>query len=208
MPYLFSSFRPQSSTHTHSLTPTLTQDRFGALFFMLLFLALLSLSSLPVWRDEALLFMRERASGVYGTAAYFTSVVLWDVLPLRVLPPGLFTAVSYGMIGLRASGGAVAGHWLVLVVANITAAAANMSIGAAVGSVALANMVGRRVGGRGFMGSWVIVDTRAQGWTTDTSTSNVLPSSAVLSLPWPVTYSAARVLHSGGLVLVAPVRSP
>ncbi|GIL42172.1 hypothetical protein Vafri_236 [Volvox africanus] len=118
------------------------QDRFGALFFMLLFLALLSLSSLPVWRDEALLFMRERASGVYGTAAYFTAVVLWDVLPLRVLPPGLFSKLSYHMIGLRASPGSSGAHWLVLVIANITAAAANMSIGAAVGSVSLANMLG------------------------------------------------------------------
>ncbi|GIL74182.1 hypothetical protein Vretifemale_4181, partial [Volvox reticuliferus] len=118
------------------------QDRFGALFFMLLFLSLLSLSSLPVWRDEALLFMRERASGVYGTAAYFTAVVLWDVLPLRVLPPGLFSKLSYHMIGLRASPGSLGAHWLVLVVANITAAAANMSIGAAVGSVSLANMLG------------------------------------------------------------------
>ncbi|EFJ49894.1 hypothetical protein VOLCADRAFT_104135 [Volvox carteri f. nagariensis] len=124
------------------------QGRFGALFFMLLFLALLSLSSLPVWRDEALLFMRERASGVYGTAAYFTTVVLWDVVPLRVLPPGLFSLVSYGMIGLRPSARSLAAHWGVLVVANITAAAANMSIGAAVGSVSLANMVGGGKGGR------------------------------------------------------------
>ncbi|GFR46198.1 hypothetical protein Agub_g7729, partial [Astrephomene gubernaculifera] len=118
------------------------QDRFGSLFFQLLFLALLSLSSLPVWRDEALLFMRERASGVYGTAAYFTSVVLWDLLPLRVLPPALFSVISYGMIGLRATPAAVLCHWAVLVAANITAAAANMSVGAAVGSVSLANMVG------------------------------------------------------------------
>ncbi len=43
------------------------QNRLGVLFFMLLYLSLMSLSSLPIWRDEKLLFMRERASGVYGT---------------------------------------------------------------------------------------------------------------------------------------------
>ncbi|KXZ50395.1 hypothetical protein GPECTOR_16g568 [Gonium pectorale] len=118
------------------------QDRFGCLFFMLLFLSLLSLSSLPVWRDEALLFRRERASGVYGTAAYFTAVVLWDFLPLRVLPPALFTLVSYPMVGLRADPRSAAAHWLLLTLANVTAAAANMSIGAAVESVSLANMIG------------------------------------------------------------------
>jgi len=32
--------------------------RLGSLFFMLLYLSMLSLSSLPVWRDEKLLFIR------------------------------------------------------------------------------------------------------------------------------------------------------
>ena len=60
------------------------QDRLGSLFFMLLYLSLMSLSSLPIWRDDRLVFMRERAAGAYGTAAYFTAVVLFDFLPLRV----------------------------------------------------------------------------------------------------------------------------
>ena len=47
------------------------QNRLGVLFFMLLYLSLMALSSLPVWRDEKLLFMRERASGVYGTGAAY-----------------------------------------------------------------------------------------------------------------------------------------
>jgi hypothetical protein len=45
------------------------------LFFVLVYLALLSLSSLPLWREERALFLRERASGVYGTGAYFFTVV-------------------------------------------------------------------------------------------------------------------------------------
>ena len=32
--------------------------RLGSLFFMLLYLSMISLSSLPVWRDEKLLFIR------------------------------------------------------------------------------------------------------------------------------------------------------
>ena len=39
--------------------------------------------------------------GAYGTCAYFTSVVLYDLLPLRLLPPLFFVALSYPMIGLR-----------------------------------------------------------------------------------------------------------
>lgn len=82
------------------MPPTL-QDRFGSLFFMMLYLSLSSLSSLPIWRDDRLVFVRERAAGAYGTAAYFTAVVLFDFVPLRLLPPLLFSAISYPMIGLR-----------------------------------------------------------------------------------------------------------
>jgi hypothetical protein len=38
----------------------------GSLFFMMLYLTLMSLSSLPVWREDRLLFLRERANRVYG----------------------------------------------------------------------------------------------------------------------------------------------
>ncbi len=51
-----------------------TQDRFGSLFFCILYLALMGLSSLPIWADDRLLFLRERAAGAYGTSAYFTAV--------------------------------------------------------------------------------------------------------------------------------------
>ena len=84
-----------------------------------------------VWRDDRLVFARERAAGAYGTAAYFTAVVLFDFLPLRcgcisvnlggsvnnylvcvhscaslpscprLLPPLLFSSIAYPMIGLR-----------------------------------------------------------------------------------------------------------
>ena len=54
------------------------------LFFLLLYLSLMALSSLPIWRDERLLLMRERAAGLYNTPAYFTAVVMFDLLPLRV----------------------------------------------------------------------------------------------------------------------------
>ena len=64
------------------------QNRLGVLFFRLLYLSLMSLSSLPIWRDERLLFIRERAAGLYRTPAYFTAVVLFDLLPLRVRPIG------------------------------------------------------------------------------------------------------------------------
>ena len=122
------------------------QDRFGSLFFTLLYLSLSSLSSLPVWRDDRLIFMRERSSGCYQTFAYFIAVVLFDILPLRLLPPALFSIVSYPMIGLRAGLKAWVKNLLALTLHNITSAALSMAIGAAIpSSVAASNMAGSLV---------------------------------------------------------------
>ena len=119
------------------------QDRLGALFFMLLYLSFISLGSLPVWHEERLLFARERAAGAYGANAYFTAVVLFDILPLRVLPPFFFGFITYDMIGLHARCElCLARFVLTLVLSNITATLLSMTIGAAASSVAVANVVG------------------------------------------------------------------
>jgi len=118
------------------------QDRFGSLYFMLLYLSLSSLSSLPLWHDDRLIFVRERASGAYGTPAYFTAVVLFDFVPLRLLPPLLFTLVSYPMIGLRAGLEARCSALLTLVLHNMASTALSMALGAGLPSVAAANMAG------------------------------------------------------------------
>lgn len=65
---------PDSSEYVHNSNVAVTlQDRFGSLFFQVMFLALMGLSSLPIWADDRLLFYRERTAGAYGTGAYFTA---------------------------------------------------------------------------------------------------------------------------------------
>ena len=121
------------------------QDRLGSLFFMLLYLSFMTLSSLPVWREERLLFLRERAAGAYGTAAYFTAVVLFDILPLRVVPP-LFFLVSYFMIGLRHSCGLCLARFAgSLALACVAASSSCMLIGILAPSHATANVIGSLV---------------------------------------------------------------
>ncbi len=52
---------------------------------------------------------------------YFTAVVLFDLLPLRILPPALFAFVSYPMIGLRGPGIRAWAHTLLaLILHNVT----------------------------------------------------------------------------------------
>ena len=137
------------------------QNRMGALFFTLLYLTLMSLSSLPVWREDRLLFLREKAAGAYDTASYFVAVVVFDVLALRVLPPLFFALVAYPMIGLHGFSSSTASSTeaegdasvftlvrcvctfaLVLVLANVAASALCMSVGIVTPSNATANACG------------------------------------------------------------------
>jgi hypothetical protein len=119
------------------------QNRLGALFFMLLYLSFMSLGSLPVWHEERLLFARERAAGAYGTNAYVAAVLLFDLLPLRVLPPFFFGFITYDLIGLHAHCKlCLAWFVLVLVLTNVTATMFSMAVGAAASCVAVANVVG------------------------------------------------------------------
>jgi hypothetical protein len=142
------------------------QNRMGSLFFILLYLTLMSLSSLPLWREDRALFLREKAAGAYDTASYFVAVVVFDVLALRVLPPLFFALVAYPAIGLHgfsantesarsyeASHEATDGvsftrvrcvctFALVLVLANVAASALCMSVGIVAPSNATANACG------------------------------------------------------------------
>ena len=45
--------------------------------------------------------MRERAAGTYRLPAYFSAVLLFDLLPLRMAPPLLFALITYPLIGLH-----------------------------------------------------------------------------------------------------------
>jgi ABC-2 type transporter len=122
------------------MTPGI-QDRFASFFFTILYLSLSSLSSLPIWQEERALCARERAAGVYGSAAYVATTVTFDLLTLRILPPLFLATVGYSMMGLR--GGLVhrLRYWAAITLCNVAAASASMAIGAAASSTSVANTV-------------------------------------------------------------------
>ena len=119
------------------------QNRMGCLFFILIYLALMSLSSIPIWRDQHVLYLRESAAQIYGTSAYFTAVVLFDILPMRIFPPCFFGFFSYWMVGLHKDCTFCLAYFLViLVLSNIASTMLSMAIGAASPSNRVANYVG------------------------------------------------------------------
>ncbi|KAK0500216.1 hypothetical protein EDD18DRAFT_1318341 [Armillaria luteobubalina] len=98
------------------------QNRLGLFFFTLSLFGFSCLSSLGLFANERILFMRERSNGYYSTFTYFSSKVLFDILPLRVVPPLMFGGIVYGLAGLVPT---VAGFWkfmLTLVLFNLTTA--------------------------------------------------------------------------------------
>ncbi|CAM9554685.1 unnamed protein product, partial [Ectocarpus sp. 13 AM-2016] len=121
------------------------QDRFGVLFFLLLYISLLSLTSLPVWREDRRLFLSEAMGGAYGHLPYFTSVALADILLIRVLPPLAFAVVGYPLMGLNSepdNPGCLLWFAGILVLANVTVALAAMGIGALGLPLDLSNLIG------------------------------------------------------------------
>nr|GAT55146.1 ABC transporter protein [Mycena chlorophos] len=121
------------------------QNRLGLFFFTLALFGFSCLSSLGLFANERILFIRERANGYYSTVTYFSSKVLFDILPLRVVPPIIFGGIVYPLVGLVP---AVASFWkfmLILVLFNLTTAMVVLFLSIAIASTSVAGLAGTLV---------------------------------------------------------------
>ncbi|ORX58024.1 hypothetical protein DM01DRAFT_351938 [Hesseltinella vesiculosa] len=121
------------------------QNRLGVLFFMCALLGFASTSALDMFSKERVLFMRERENGYYRPASYFAAKILFDMVPLRVLPPLLMGSVAYYMIGLNAQSVVFAKFLMVLVLFNLCAAGLCFCFATAFKNVAVANLLANLV---------------------------------------------------------------
>ncbi|KAF3924616.1 hypothetical protein AA313_de0202158 [Arthrobotrys entomopaga] len=121
------------------------QNRMGLFFFVLAVFGFSALTSLHVFSQERLLFVRERANGYYAPITYFSSKVVFDILPLRLLPPLILGAIVYPMVGLLPEWGAFFKFLLVLVLFNLATATLCLFIGIVFKDVGIANLVGSLV---------------------------------------------------------------
>lgn len=76
------------------------QNRLGLCFFTLALFGFSTLTSLGIFASERQLYVRERANGYYSPVTYFFAKLLFDNLPLRVVPPLLFGPTIYFTVGL------------------------------------------------------------------------------------------------------------
>ncbi|KAL5617246.1 hypothetical protein FOBRF1_005994 [Fusarium oxysporum] len=121
------------------------QNRLGLFFFLLALFGFSTLTSLNVFATERLLFVRERANGYYAPATYFAAKVLFDIIPLRIVPPILMGSIIYPMTGLVADSTHFFNFILVLVLFNMAAAAVCLFIGIVCKDGGVANLIGSLV---------------------------------------------------------------
>lgn len=130
--------------------------------FILSLFGFSTLSSLGIFGNDRMLFMRERyvivhllpgiiaepilrANGYYAPATYFISKVLFDIIPLRVIPPFILGSIVYGLAGLNPE---VSSFWkfiMTLVLFNLTASSIVLFLSVAVSDLGVANLLGSLV---------------------------------------------------------------
>ncbi|CAD6891573.1 unnamed protein product [Tilletia controversa] len=128
----------------HGLTNDIAgfQDRLGVFFFILALFGFSTLTSLGVFANERALFVRERANGYYSPVTYFFAKTIFDILPLRIIPPFLLGGVTYFLIGLVPG---VPEFWkfiLALVLFSLASSSAVFFISVAIEDTGVANLVG------------------------------------------------------------------
>ncbi|KAK8132346.1 ABC-2 type transporter [Apiospora kogelbergensis] len=121
------------------------QNRLGLFFFLLALFGFSTLTSLNVFASERLLIVRERANGYYSPITYFAAKVLFDVVPLRIIPPILMGIIIYPMTGLVPDVEHFFIFILILVLFNLAAAAICLFIGIVCKDGSVANLVGSLV---------------------------------------------------------------
>ncbi|KAJ5646407.1 ABC transporter G family member [Penicillium lividum] len=121
------------------------QNRLGLFFFILSLFGFSTLTSLTVFSTERLLFVRERANGYYHPVTYFASKVVFDIVPLRLIPPIVMGIIVYPMTGLIPAWPEFVRFMLVLVLFNLAAANICLFIGIVFRDGGVANLIGSLV---------------------------------------------------------------
>ncbi|KAL8807551.1 MAG: hypothetical protein Q9200_004627 [Gallowayella weberi] len=121
------------------------QNRLGLFFFILALFGFSTLTSLTVFSSERLLFVRERANGYYSPVTYFAAKVVFDIVPLRLIPPVIMGAIVYPMTGLVPEWPGFFKFILILILFNLAAAAICLFVGIVFRDGGVANLIGSLV---------------------------------------------------------------
>ncbi|KAG0247815.1 hypothetical protein BG011_000887 [Mortierella polycephala] len=116
------------------------QNRAGSLFFMLALLGFSSISALGAFTESRTLFIKERSNGYYPPTPFILSTLLFDLVPLRILPSLFMGCISYFMIGLSPVIETFFKFLLILVLFNVATAMFCLVIAASVRATGVASL--------------------------------------------------------------------
>ena len=118
------------------------QNRLGLFFFVLALFGFSTLTSLTVFAQERTLFMRERAKGYYAPISYFTAKVVFDIVPLRLIPPIILGGIVYPMTGLIPAWHQFTIFLAFLILFNFAASSICLLLSIVFSNPGLANLIG------------------------------------------------------------------
>ncbi|XP_059374085.1 broad substrate specificity ATP-binding cassette transporter ABCG2-like isoform X1 [Carassius carassius] len=124
----------------HTL-PEALQNRTGAFFFLVINMVFGNLSAVELFISERVLFIHENSSGFYRTSVYFLSKVFADLIPNRILPVFIFSAIPYFMMGLKPEVEAFFLYCLTMSMVSLSAVSLAFLVSASVSSFAMANIL-------------------------------------------------------------------
>ncbi|ODV96926.1 hypothetical protein PACTADRAFT_48714 [Pachysolen tannophilus NRRL Y-2460] len=118
------------------------QNRLGLFFFLLTYFGFSTLTGLHSFSIERIVFIRERSNNYYNPLSYYTSKIICDVLPLRVLPPIILAGIIYPLVGLNMNDDSFTKCLLILVLFNLTTAVEILIVGILIKEPGNATLVG------------------------------------------------------------------
>ncbi|KAL1540431.1 ABC transporter G member 9 [Salvia divinorum] len=108
------------------------QDQVGLLFFITNFWGFFPLfQAIFTFPKERKMLTKERTSGMYRLSSYFMALTVGD-LPMELVLPTIFFAISYWMTGLKPTAGAFFSGWFVILYNVLAAQGLGLAIGAVV----------------------------------------------------------------------------
>ncbi|XP_072512853.1 broad substrate specificity ATP-binding cassette transporter ABCG2b [Salminus brasiliensis] len=123
------------------IIPEAMQNRSGAFFFLIINMVFANLSAVELFINERALFVHENSGGYYRTSVYFLSKVFVDLVPNRIVPILVFSAIAYYMMGLKPAFTAFLCFSLTMSMVSLAAVSLAFLVSASVSSFAMANIL-------------------------------------------------------------------
>uniref|UniRef100_A0A669CBR9 ATP-binding cassette, sub-family G (WHITE), member 2b n=1 Tax=Oreochromis niloticus TaxID=8128 RepID=A0A669CBR9_ORENI len=113
----------------------------GAFFFLIINMVFGNLSAVELFINERAIFIHENSSGYYRTSVYFLSKIFADLIPNRMIPIIVFSAIAYYMMGLKPAFETFLCFALTMSLVSLAGVGLAFLVSASVSSFAMANIL-------------------------------------------------------------------